>query len=233
MMRLRQVALVARDLADAEAAITSQLGVELCFRDPGVGHFGLHNALFPIGDRFLEVVAPTQEGTTAGRQLDKRGGDGGYMVIFQTDDLDGLRQRLAQHEIRVVHEAAGEGIRGLHLHPKDLGGAIVSVDRSEQPAEWLWAGPEWRDHVRDDVVADLVGVEVQVDDPADAARRWAAVLDRPAGEDHTIAVDDATIAFLPVTDGRGPGVAGIVVQAADRSRAGEVLDVVGTRVRLV
>jgi hypothetical protein len=230
MMRLRQVALVAADLAAAESAVTSQLGVELCYRDPGVGHFGLHNALFPIGDRFLEVVAPTEEGTTAGRQLDKRGG---YMVIFQTDDLDSLRQRLAQHDIRVIYEAKGEGILGLHLHPKDLGGAIVSVDRSDAPAEWLWAGPSWRDHVRTGVVSDLVGVEVQVDDPADAARRWAAVLDRPAGEDATITIDDATISFVPITDGRGPGVAGISLAATDRARAGEVLELVGTRVRLV
>ena len=230
MMRLRQVALVATDLAAAEAAITSNLGVELCFRDPGVGHFGLHNALFPIGDQFLEVVSPTQDGTTAGRLLDKRGGDSGYMVIFQTDDLDGARQRLAQHQIRIVHEARGEGILGLHLHPKDVGGAIVSLDCSDEPAEWLWAGPEWRDHVRTDVITSMVAVEIQADDPADTARRGAAVLDRPVTEAATIDIDDATLSFVPVTDGRGPGVAALTVRAADRSRAGETIELVGTRI---
>lgn len=229
MMRLRQVALVATDLAAAEAAITGGLGVELCFRDPGVGHFGLHNALFPIGDQFLEVVAPTQEGTTAGRLLDKRGGDGGYMAIFQTDDVQGARDRLAQHGIRLIYEAKAEGMLGLHLHPKDVGGAIVSVDWSEQPAEWLWAGTEWRDHVRTDVVDAVVGLEIQDDDPAETARRWAAVLDRPVSEALTIDIDDATISFVPVADGRGPGLAGITVRAADRSRAGSVVELVGTR----
>lgn len=233
MMRLRQVALVAADLASAEEAITSLLGVELCFRDPGVGEFGLHNALFPIGDRFLEVVSPTEEGTTAGRLLDKRGGDGGYMVIFQTDDLEGLRERLDRTGVRVVYEAKGEGILGLHLHPKDLGGAIVSVDRSDDPAEWHWAGPEWRDHVRTDVVTDLVGVEVQVEDPSGTARRWAEVLGSTATPDDTVEVDDATITFVPIADGRGPGVSGITVRTADRDRAPSSTNVVGTRVHLV
>lgn len=231
MMRLRQIALVASDLAAAEEAITASLGLELCFRDPGVGEFGLHNALFPIGDRFLEVVSPTQDGTTAGRLLDKRG-DGGYMVLFQTDDLDGLRQRLDESGVRVVFEAKGEGILGLHLHPKDLGGTIVSVDRSDDPAEWHWAGPEWRDHVRTEVVTDLVGVEVQVDDPAGTARRWAEVLGRDVTDDR-VEVDDATIAFVPVTDGRGPGVSGIMVRSTDRAVAGTTMSLVGTTVRLV
>jgi hypothetical protein len=233
MMRLRQVALVAHDLAAAEADIIDRLGLSLCFRDPGVGEFGLHNALFPIGDRFLEVVSPTEEGTTAGRLLDKRGGDGGYMVIFQTDDLDALRQRLDASGVRVVFTAQGEGIVGLHLHPKDLGGAIVSIDRSDEPAEWLWAGPEWRAHRRDDVVTDLVGVEVQVDDPAATAARWAAVLGRSVTGTDTVEVDDAEIRFVPVTDGRGPGVSAVLLRAADRGRAGTDIELVGTRIRLV
>lgn len=234
MMRLRQVALVARDLPAAEDSITSNLGLDLCFRDPGVGAFGLHNALFPIGrDRFLEVVSPTEEGTTAGRLLDKRGGDGGYMVLFQSDDLDAVRQRLDRSGVRVVYEAKAEGILGLHLHPKDLGGTIVSIDCSDEPAEWLWAGPSWRDHVRREVVDDLVGVEVQVEDPAGTARRWADVLGRDVTGESSVEVDDATISFVPVADGRGPGVGGLTLRAAERSRAGQSSELVGTRISLV
>ena len=87
-MRLRQVVLAAIDLAATEAAIVEQLGLSLCYRDPGVATFGLRNALFPVGHQLLEVVSPTQDGTTAGRLLDKRGGDTGYMVILEVDDLD-------------------------------------------------------------------------------------------------------------------------------------------------
>ena len=90
-VRLRQIVVVAEDIAATEQKIESEVGVDLCFRDPGVGAFGLVNALYPIGDKLLEVVSPKEDGTTAGRLLEKRGGDGGYMVIFQVDDLDGQR----------------------------------------------------------------------------------------------------------------------------------------------
>ena len=86
-LRMRQICLVARELAPVVDEFRAALGLEVCHRDPGVGKYGLENALFPIGHNFLEVVAPVREGTTAGRYLDRRGGDGGYMVITQCDDL--------------------------------------------------------------------------------------------------------------------------------------------------
>src|ERR1700727_3727281 len=92
-MRLRQIALVATDLAAARADISAVLGLDYAYDDPGVGKFGLRNAVFPIGDTFLEVVSPKEPGTTAGRLLEKRGGDGGYMVILQVEDLVQARAR--------------------------------------------------------------------------------------------------------------------------------------------
>ncbi len=70
-IRLRQVALVARDLEPTVDSLSKTLGVDVCYRDPGVAEFGLVNALFAIGDAFLEVVSPQQEGTTAGRLLEQ------------------------------------------------------------------------------------------------------------------------------------------------------------------
>ena len=67
MMRLRQIALVTAELRDAEQKICEQLGLEVCYRDPGLSHFGLRHGLYAIGDQLLEVVAPKQAGTTAGR----------------------------------------------------------------------------------------------------------------------------------------------------------------------
>jgi hypothetical protein len=50
VIRLRQVALLARDLdaarAEVEVEVEASLGLEVCNRDPGVGVFGLHNVLF-------------------------------------------------------------------------------------------------------------------------------------------------------------------------------------------
>jgi len=101
-MRLRQIALVARDLAAARAAITGVLGLDYAYDDPGVGKYGLCNAVFPVGTTFLEVVSPKAPGTTAERLLGKRGGDGGYMVILQVDDLAAARARVHDAGARVV-----------------------------------------------------------------------------------------------------------------------------------
>ena len=84
--RLRQAVLVARDLGPVSRRLRSELGLGEPFADPGVGTFGLHNAVYAIGDSFLEVISPNQPDTTAGRYLGRRG-DGGYMVIFQLADL--------------------------------------------------------------------------------------------------------------------------------------------------
>ena len=214
-IRLRQVALVAADLDAAERAIVEQLGLSLCFRDPGVAEFGLHNALFPIGDRLLEVVSPTQPGTTAGRLLERRGGDGGYMAIFETDEpLDAIRERMAALGVRIVFEARGDGVTGLHLHPRDTGGAIVSIDRTDSWGEWPWAGPDWRDHVRTDVVTSMAGVDIAANDPEAMCRRWAAVLSRPADGD-SIDLDDGTSVRFVVAGERGEGLDAVILRAVE------------------
>ncbi|TFG92391.1 MAG: hypothetical protein E4H11_09500, partial [Myxococcales bacterium] len=94
LVRLRQVAFVARELEPVVEALCDVLDVEVAYRDPGVGVFGLHNALMPLGDSFLEVVSPERLGTTAGRLLERRGGDGGYMVIVQSQARKADRARV-------------------------------------------------------------------------------------------------------------------------------------------
>lgn len=229
-MRLRQVVLAAADLAATEQQIVDTFGVSLCYRDPGVGTFGLRNALFPIGDKLLEVVSPIQEGTTAGRLLDKRGGDTGYMVILEVDDLDEMRSRIDTAGARIVFEAAEDGIVGLHLHPADVGGAILSIDRTETWGEWPWAGPVWRDHVRADVVTDVLAVEIEAGDPAAMAARWAEVLGRDvSGPMPRIVLDEGEIRFVPAGD-RGEGVVGFEFAAAPGADPIDTV-IAGTRIR--
>ena len=160
-MRIRQVAMVAATLQPVVADLCEVLGLEVSCNDPGVGEFGLENAVIPVGDTFLEVVAPIQEGTTAGRLLERRGGDGGYMVLIQVDDLDAARRRMAELNVRVVWESVHDDATTMHLHPKDVGGAILSLDIANPPESWRWAGPGWQDKVHTDRVSGVIGVDVQ------------------------------------------------------------------------
>ena len=174
-VRLRQAVLVARELEPVSERLRSELGLGEPFADPGVGAFGLHNAVYAIGDAFLEVVSPTQPDTTAGRYLDRHG-DGGYMVIFQLADLDAARERAAAMGMRVVWQLDLPDISGTHLHPADTRGAIVSLDRAEPPGSWRWGGPDWIEKEGAGAPGQLRGVTIGVNDPEATAARWGELL---------------------------------------------------------
>lgn len=168
-MRLRQAVLAARDLEGTKETLEAH-GLRDPFRDPGVKEFGLDNAVFPVGDAFLEVVSPIQDDTTAGRFLDRAGQDpAGYMVIVQVDDLDAVRARAESLGIRTVWQIDLDDIRASHLHPKDVG-AILSVDQPADPASWRWGGPGWEERA---VPGRLRAMEIGADPD-----RWGALLDR-------------------------------------------------------
>ncbi|HET9876741.1 MAG TPA: hypothetical protein VFQ37_13400, partial [Mycobacterium sp.] len=166
----------------------------------------------------LEVVSPVRAHTTAGRLLGKRNGDGGYMVILQVDDLEAMKPRFDANGVRVVFTATRPGITGIHLHPKDLGAAILSLDQTDVWDDWGWAGPDWRDHIAAGVVTDMVGVAMQSADPGRTAARWAATLGREVtgnGSEHHIRLDEGVLRFVPPGDDRGDGVCAVDVRAAD------------------
>jgi Glyoxalase-like domain len=174
--RLRQVALAAADCDATAGQLKQTFGWPEPFHDPGVGRFGLTNAVFAVGDTFVEVVAPAEAGTTAGRYLDRRGGDSGYMAIFQMPDLEAARRRVADTGVRVVWTADLTDIAGTHLHPKDVPGAIVSLDWADPPESWRWAGPDWTGRAPHHPAGGVSGLTIEVANPAEAAARWAGVL---------------------------------------------------------
>ena len=219
-MRIRQIALVAADLETTLADLTAALAIDVAFRDPGVGVFGLANGVMPLGEQFLEVVSPKQAGTAAGRYLERRRGDGGYMVIFQTRDLDARRRVLADRGVRTVWEIAFDDIATAHLHPRDTGAAIVSIDEATPRESWRWAGPAWREHVRTDRVTGIAGVEIQGERPEALASRWSEIFDLPfVGDDgRTLATEEGgRITFVEASDGRGEGIRSVLLRARDAS----------------
>lgn len=219
MIRLRQVALVATDRDAVVAELCDWLSVTVCFEDPGVGEFGLHNALLTIGDQFVEVVSPTTEGTTAGRLLDKRRGDGGYMAIFEVDDLDERLTALDAVGVRVVWSIDLPDIRARHLHPRDVGGAIVSIDQPVPNGTWRWAGP-WTAHAETAVATGIAGIDVAAADPVAMRARWSEVGIRHA------------VRFV-AAGSRGEGIDALDLVATDRARVGESRRICGVDIRLV
>src|SRR2546430_11827477 len=117
-LRLRQICLVARELEPVVDDIRAILGLEICYRDSGVAKYGLVNALFPIGTSFLEVVAPVEPNTAAGRFLDRSGGHGGYMAIFDCENPGRRRRHAETIGIRIAHLIRHADYLGMHLHSR-------------------------------------------------------------------------------------------------------------------
>jgi hypothetical protein len=250
---MRQICLVARRLAPVVDELSSVLGLQVCHRDPGIVKYGLENALFPVGDQFLEVVAPVREGTTAGRYLDRRGGDGGYMVITQCEDLAPRRKRCEALGVRIANEIGHPEYRELQLHPRDVGAAMLSFGWQAggrfpggpwHPAAWRGEPNAGRGAAAGEPsgyknkatgIAGMAAAELQSDDPERLARRWSEVIDRPVevrDGRSVIALDDATLRFTEATDGRGEGLGGLDLACAERGRAG-LVQICGIRFRLL
>jgi hypothetical protein len=225
--RLRQVVLAAADLSAACAAIEESLGTKDPFHDPGVGHFGLANAVYAIGDTFLEVVSPTRDGTAAGRYLERRGGDAGYMVMFEVAGEKETRERLESLGVRLVHDHSHPDIVDLHLHPKDVPGAIVAVNICTPEGSWRWGGPAWVGTVPAHAPGGVIGMTVAAEDPSALATRWAGVVGVDVVEDgvaHTLALPSGQrVDFLP-----GDGVEGIVGVTVEGTLA-EPVQICGVR----
>jgi Glyoxalase-like domain len=220
-MRLRQVVIAARDLEETVAHLTAVFGLDVCFRDPAVAEFGLVNAVMPVRDTFLEVVSPVAATAPARRFLD-RNGDGGYMVILQSERLDEDRRRLDALGVRVVWKVDLDDIRGTHLHPADVGGAILSIDDARPASSWRWAGPGWEQHARTEITQTIAGVELAAPDPEALAARWSSVLDLPVGQPAPgrleIQLAPGVLRFVRGAAARGAHVRGYDVRVRDRAR---------------
>ena len=192
-MRLRQAVFVSADLEPAVSALRGALGLGAPYADPGVALFGLRNAVMALGGDFLEVVAPAQEGTAAGRHLDRRG-PGGYMLIVQVDDIHAARERARALGVRAVWEIDLPDIATTHLHPRDTGGTLLSLDQPVPAESWRWGGPP----LPSPPPGRLRGAIVEAPDPEATAERWAQLLGLPVPADATLMLgDEQRIAFVP------------------------------------
>ncbi len=126
-------------------------------------------------------------------------------------------------DARVIWAADLPDIRGRHLHPRDVGGAIVSLDEPVPSGSWRWGGPDWPSmaaRTQSRTVDTISTVTVASEDPDALGRRWT---------DLGIA---ESVRFVAAGE-RGDGIDGVDLHAVDRSRAGERFDIGGVEFTLV
>jgi hypothetical protein len=179
-LRLRQICLVAPHLEPVISDIAGIMGLNVCYRDRNVAKYGLENALLPVDTILLEVVAPFQPGTAAGRFLDKTGGRGGYMAIFCCDDPDERGKHAKEMGVRVANVIDHAPYHGVQLHPRDCRAAFIEFNHTDGSDDVLGpyppAGPDWRKSIRKDVTQALIGVEMESPEPQALAGHWGKIV---------------------------------------------------------
>lgn len=208
-LRLRQICLVARELSTPVADLEHILDLHVCHRDPKLARYGLENVILPIADRFVEIVAPIRQDTTAERFLERSDGKGGYMAIFDCDDPVARSEHANSLGVVEVNRMRIEGYLGVQLHPRDCRAAMIEFNHTEGgdalDGPYWPAGPDWRNARGSKVSQALVGVDLETPVPEDLATHWGRLLELPVKRiknDPTLNRDDLELRFRHGDDQR-------------------------------
>ncbi len=186
-MRLRQICLVAPHLEPVISDIAGIMGLNVCYRDGNVAKYGLENALLPVDTILLEVVAPTQPGTAAGRFMDKTGNRGGYMAIFCCENPDARGAKANAMGVRTANVITHAPYHGVQLHPRDCRAAFIEFNHTDGSDDMLGpyppAGPDWQKSIRKDTTLALTDVEMQSPEPLALAEHWGKIIGVAATKD--------------------------------------------------
>ncbi|MFC0283323.1 VOC family protein [Camelimonas abortus] len=221
--RLRQIALATDDLGRAIDDIRHVFGVRLAYQDPHVAKYGLHNALFPFGLAFIEVVAPFRENTAAGRFMERTGGVGGYMAIFNCSDPERRGAHAAAMGVPTAHAISDGGFTAVQLHPRQCRATMIEFDHTPGEADPMGpyypaGGDGWREAICTDVTRGIREIIVESPDPHGLGRHWARLVEkdyRPEGDGGRIDVDMINIRFAPAPAGTRESLRAVVVETAD------------------
>ena len=222
-LRFRQIALVAPALEPVAGDLSYILGIDICFRDTAVAKYGLENALWSIGDMFLEIVAPAQAETAAGRYLARSRGHGGYMAIFDCDDPRAKGAACAAIGVHTIVDHTHGAYTGVQLHPRDCRAAMIEFNHTAggdvDPARYAPAGPDWRRHVRNDQTRRIRAIEVETPTPLELATHWGKIVQRrveaEANGDPALRFVEADIRFVRAPDDSPECIGALALDCVD------------------
>ena len=234
-MRLRQICLVAPHLEPVISDIAGIMGLNVCYRDGNVAKYGLENALLPVDTILLEVVAPFQPGTAAGRFIDKNNGRGGYMAIFCCDDPDARGAHANAIGVRTANVITHAPYHGVQLHPRDCRAAFIEFNHTEGSDDILGvyppAGPDWQKSIRKDVTQALIAVEMESPEPGVLAAHWGNIVgiavSRDASGEPELKLPNCSFRFVK---GASDLMSGLTFKVADIARVRDAARAKGCKV---
>lgn len=126
--RLEHVALAVADLDAALAHYREVWGLEVSERQR-VDDQGVEEAMLPLGESHIQLIAPTGPETTVGKFIARRG-EGLHHVAYEVDDLESTLAELKAKGVRLIDEVPRRGGRDdmiAFVHPAGNRGLLVEL----------------------------------------------------------------------------------------------------------
>jgi methylmalonyl-CoA/ethylmalonyl-CoA epimerase len=126
--KIEHVAIAVEDLDTALAHYKDTWGLEPTSRER-VEDQGVEEAMLPLGESHLQLLAGTGPETTVGKFVARRG-EGLHHIAYEVDDLEGTLAELKEKGVPLIDEAPRTGGRGhsvAFVHPKGNHGLLVEL----------------------------------------------------------------------------------------------------------
>jgi methylmalonyl-CoA epimerase len=122
---------VALAVADLNASIEHYQrvwGLTLAHREV-VADQGVEEAMFRLGDTYLQLVAPLHSDTPVGRFIQRRG-EGLHHIAYEVDGIEAALATAREHDLVLIDEEPRRGSRNTRVafvHPRTNHGVLVEL----------------------------------------------------------------------------------------------------------
>jgi LAO/AO transport system kinase len=126
-LRLDHLGVAVRSIATARG-IYEALGLTVSHEET-VEHEKVRTAMLPLGETRIELLEPTEEQSTIGRFLAKRG-EGLHHIAVHVEEIDEMFSRLTAQGVRLASDAVRVGAGGhryFFVHPASTGGVLLEL----------------------------------------------------------------------------------------------------------
>ena len=137
LRRVDHVALAVSDLRASIEHYQRVWGLTLAHREV-VAEQGVEEAMFRLGDTYLQLVAPLSPDTPVGRFIERRG-EGLHHIAYEVEGIEAALAAAREHELVLVDQEPRRGSRNTRVafvHPRTNHGVLVElVEIPPDPAD--------------------------------------------------------------------------------------------------
>ena len=126
--RVDHVGIAVKDLDAAIAFYEATFGVTLAHRET-VEEQGVEEAMFRVGESWIQLLRPLGPDTPVGKFIAKRG-EGVHHVGYGVSDLKAVLEHLKAEGVQLIDAEPRRGSRGTtvaFVHPRSVGGVLVEL----------------------------------------------------------------------------------------------------------